>query len=259
MEMLTPAGATVAALLALRVSALVWTAPILSARVVPARVKSAIVVLLVLLIWPAAMAHGAGARMTAGAILGELMIGVMLGIGATLFIGAAESAGDMLAVQMGLSGANVVNPMSRTQLPVIGQFLGLFVTALILAGGGHLYIINALSTSVSLLPVGGPIDVQSGTMAAVGLGSTLLRLGLQFAAPVVASMMLGNVTLGVMARAVPQLNVLMVAFPVQIGIGLVMLATTLPLIARALTDWGDAYGVLSNGLMRALQLTAGGS
>jgi flagellar biosynthesis protein FliR len=52
---------------------------------------------------------------------------------------------------------------------------------------------------------------------------------------------------------------LMVAFPVQIGIGLVMLATTLPLIARALTDWGDAYGVLSNGLMRALQLPAGGS
>ena len=69
--------------------------------------------------------------------------------------------------------------------------------------------------------------------------------------------MMGNATLGILARTVPQLNVLMVAFPVQIALGLFVLAATLPLMATGFTAWPDTYGELAGGLLRTLSLEGG--
>jgi flagellar biosynthetic protein FliR len=253
-----PGGAAVTALLVLRLTGLVWIAPVFSGRVVPVSVKTAMVVVLTALMWPAAVSSSAGASITVATVLIELVVGLSLGLGAAIFVGAAESAGDMLAVQMGLSGANVVDPMSQTQLPVLGQFLGLFATALIVSMGGLLLMLGALADSVAVLPLGGPVNVQEGSMAVVQLGGTLLTLGLRFAAPVVAAMMMSNATLGVLARTVPQLNVLMVAFPVQIGVGLFVLAATLPLIATTLTSFPDAYYELSSSVLESFAAVAEG-
>lgn len=249
----SPEGASIAALLALRVTGLVWVAPVLSARSFPAGAKTALSVLLVLILWPTAMTQ-AGTPMSVSTVVSELLIGITLGLSAAVFIAAAESAGDMLAVQMGLSGANVLDPMSSTQLPVVGQFLGLFATAMILALGGHVLIIETLGASLGVLALGAPIDVAGGLVQVVELGSTLLWLGLRFASPVIAAMMIGNAALGILARTVPQMNLLMVAFPVQIGIGLFMLAVTLPMFASVFMDWPDAYGGLAGGVLDALSL-----
>lgn len=248
---LVPGGAAVAALLVFRLSALLWAAPLFSARTIPGRVRTALLVTLTLLLWPAAAA-GQGAAVNAATILSELGIGLMLGLGAAIFVGAAEAAGDMLAVQMGLSGANVVDPMSQTQLPVLGQLLGLLATTLLLASGGHLAILGALHRSLEVLPPGSRLDLGAGAMAAVALGGRLLELGLRLAAPVVAAMMVGNVALGILARTVPQLNILMVAFPVQIGLGLVVLALTLPAMAGAFSGWTQDYGSVAAALLDAL-------
>ncbi len=230
-----PHGAAIAALLLLRLTGLIWVAPLFSGQAIPNTIKAAVLVLLTALMWPAAAAASAAVapRVDAASVVTELCLGLTLGLGAAIFVAAAESAGDMLAVQMGLSGANVVDPMSRTQLPVLGHLMGLFATMLILATGGHLAILTALRGSLDVVPLGGAVDFRQGALAVVGLGTTLLSLGLQFAAPVVAAMMMSNAALGVLARTVPQLNVLMVAFPVQIGVGLFVLAATLPLIATA--------------------------
>ncbi len=253
-------GAVVAALLAFRLTGLIWIAPVFSSRGVPSPVKASLTVLLVVVMWPAALATApSGVRIEAPGILSELLVGLTIGMGAAIFVAAAESAGDMLAVQMGLSGANVLDPMSRTQLPVLGHFLGLFVTTLILASGGHLVILRALESSLASLPVGAPIDFTAGGFALARLGGTLLWLGLKFAAPVVAAMMIGNATLGILARTVPQLNVLVVAFPLQIGIGLFVLAATLPYVAAAFTDWGGRYRALTFGVLEHLVPGPGGS
>jgi flagellar biosynthetic protein FliR len=247
-------GAPVAALLTLRLTGLLWVAPLFSGRAIPGGVRTALLAALALLLWPAAIgAPGAeGASVTAATVLSELGIGLALGLGAAVFVGAAESAGDMLAVQMGLSGANVVDPMSQTQVPVLGQFLGLFTTALILSTGGHLVILGALHRSLEILPPGAPVAVREGALAVVALGGTLLELGLRLAAPVVGAMMVGNVALGILARTVPQLNVLMVAFPVQIALGLVVLAATLPAMAALFADWPGLYGAQALELLEAM-------
>lgn len=259
LEILTSVEVVGVALLAMRVTALVWSAPIFSSQVLPMHLKAAISVLLVVILRPAAvMSAPDDLTLSIGLVFSELAVGLTLGLAGAIFVGAAEAAGDMLAVQMGLSGANVVDPMTRTQLPVLGHFLGLFAITLILATGGHLIILKALATSFDIVPIGSTVDFAQGTLGVVRLGSQLLWLGLQFASPVVAAMMVGNVALGILARTVPQLNVLMMAFPLQIGIGLFVLAAALPMIATAFSGWGDQYSELTSGLLDGLANANGG-
>jgi flagellar biosynthetic protein FliR len=248
-------------LLLLRLTGLVWIAPLFSARVVPNRVKAALLALLCLLLWPFALASAdrlaAPAQLNAATALAELTVGLTLGLGAGLFVAAAESAGDIAAVQIGLSAANLFDPMSETQMPVIGQFLGLFATAIVLSSGGHAFLLGSLHRSLEVLPAGGTLDFSAGVGEVVQLGGTLLALGLRFAAPVVAAILLCNIALGVLARAVPQLNVLMAAFPLQIAVGLFVLAASLPLLALTLAGWPEAYDALSARLLE--RLAPGGS
>ncbi len=247
------------ALVSLRLTGVVMTAPMFSARLLPVRVRTAALVILTLAMLPAALAHAVPApRVTPATLVGEAIIGVILGLGAAIFVGAAESAGDFLAVQMGLSAGNVLDPLSNTQMPVVGQLLGLFVLALILAIGGHLVMLGALSRSFELLPAGARLDFASGLVGAVGMGTHLFLLGLRFAAPVVAAMMIGNAAMGITARAVPQLNILMVAFPVQIAIGLLVLTVTLPIIATFMSGWNEGYVDVVSGVLERLAFAGGG-
>lgn len=254
MTLFSNPGVAVAALLSVRLGALLLTAPAFSARAVPMQVRTALLALLTLLLWPTAAATGGAVQVTAPALLAEATIGLVLGLGAAVMVAAAEAAGDALAVQMGLSGANVVNPLTDTQMPVLGQMLGLTTITLLLASGGHLVLLEALAASLRTMPVGGPIVADGAAASVAGLGGTVFLLGLRFAAPVTAAMMVGNAALGVLARTVPQLNVLMVAFPLQIAVGLFALAVSLPLIATVLTGWDVLYVDLVSGLLQALAL-----
>lgn len=248
------------ALLSIRLTMVLVTAPMFSAKLLPMKIRTATLLILTAALLPAALAGVVDTpRVTAVTILGEGVIGVVLGLGAAIFVAAAESAGDMLAVQMGLSAGNVLDPLSNTQMPVIGQLLGLFVLALILAAGGHLVILGSLARSLELLPVGAPLNYEGGFLAAVSMMGRMFVLGLRFAAPVVAAMMIGNATMGIVARTVPQLNVLMVAFPVQIAIGLFVLAAALPMIATFFTGWPDGYVDLVSNVLEQLSLPRGGS
>lgn len=251
-------------LLSTRLSGLLLVAPVFSSRAVPMRVRTGILLLLTAVLLPSVLtaagtAGGGVPRVTAASLGAEVVLGVALGLGAAIFVAAAESAGDMLAVQMGLSGANVLNPLSGTQMPIVGQFLGLFVMALLLASGGHLAILEVLAASLRAFPLGGPLELQNGIMASVSILGSQFVLGLRFAAPVVAAMMIGNAALGVTAKAAPQLNVLMMAFPLQIGIGLFTLALSLSLIAGFFTDWPETYATLVSGVLESFLPPGGGS
>lgn len=254
MELFRGETAQVVALLSTRLTGLFLIAPVFSSKVVPMKVRAALLLLFTFLLLPPAMnALGAGGaastRVLPATLATEALLGICLGLGAALFIAAAESAGDQLAVQMGLSGANVLDPSTGTQMPVIGHFLGLFVLSLLLSTGGHLVIIDALAASLGAFPPGETVDLSSGLVATVKMLGVQFLLGLRFAAPVVAAMMIGNAALGIMAKTVPQLNVLMMAFPLHIGIGLVTLGLSLPLIASYFGEWPDHYtGVVSEAL-----------
>ncbi len=237
-----PGAGPMLALLGLRIAGLVLIAPVFSAKPLPPMLKAGLVVLLTVLLQPAARASAhPGAVLDLGTAFGETMIGFAIGLGAALFVGAAEAAGEMMAIQIGLSGASVMDPMTQQQGPALGQFMSFFAITLLLSLNGHLVMIDAIAASTRVMPLGAPLDLPGGARAMVASGAQLFALGLRFAAPVIAIVLIANAALAVLGRAAPQLNILSVAFPIQIGVGLVALAATIPVIAMFFNGFTGEY------------------
>lgn len=225
------------ALVGFRVSGLMLVAPVFSSRTVPAMLRAGIALLLTVLLVPVVPALPAE-LVASPSILGrEMLVGLGIGFGAALIIGGAELAGDMLAVQTGLSGAQALDPLTGQGTGVLGQLLSLTVLLLLLVSGGHLMMVEALAASYQLVPAGTPFDVQAGLLELVGMSTLLFSLGVQFASPIIAAVTVGYVALGVLARTSPQLNMLAVAFPLQIGLGLLILGGVLPMAVTFYADW----------------------
>lgn len=225
------------ALVGFRVAGLMLVAPLFASRTLPVPMRAAIALLLTVLIVPVLPELPAGTVAGPGMFAREMLVGFGIGFGAALLLGGTELAGDMLAVQTGLSGATALDPLTGFGTGVLGQLLSLTVLLLLLVTGGHLVMIEALAASYQLVPVGLEFDAQAGVMELVGMATIMFGIGVQFAAPIIAAVTVGYVALGVLARTSPQLNMLAVAFPLQIGLGLLILGGVLPMAATFYADW----------------------
>lgn len=252
-DLFAPGSAGMLALFGARVSGLMLIAPVFAARTVPVMVRTALIVLFTLLMAP--VARGtlvAPPVLSPTTFLSETMIGFAIGLGAALLVGAAESAGELLSIQIGLQGSAIVDPLSRQQSTAIGQFINLMAIALLLTSNGHLVMLDALAASLRHLPVGAPVQIEAGLSTMVSLGSTLFGLGLRFASPVIAVVLIANVALAVLGRAAPSLNIMATAFPVQILLGLTALMASIPFIGQWFMNWEQPYDVLLTRVMAAL-------
>lgn len=241
-DIFAPGSGTVAVLVALRLTGLMLIAPVFSAATVPMKWRTSLLVLLTIVVQPIAYANmRVIPEITPASAMGELIVGFGIGIGAALLVGAAQSAGELLAIQIGLSGASLLDPLTKQSSPVLANFLSLFAVTILLALNVHLGMIEALADSLRAVPVGSAMDLNAGLANLISLGGSLFLVGLRFAAPVIATVMVGNAALAVLSRATPQLNILSVAFPLQIGLGLFALGIALPYIANTLGNWPTAY------------------
>lgn len=237
-------------LLALRVGGMLLVAPVFSARNVPVKVRTTLLLLFTLLLSGPAVAAARSTlpalQVTPAAFLAESLVGFAVGFGAAVLVGAVETAGDLMSTSVGLSGASLLDPLSGASNTVLAQFTQLFAVTVLLSVGGHLVMLDALAESVRAVPVGaagaGAVDVRAGLAALTAGGAALFALGLKFAAPVVAAAMIGNVALAVLTRVAPALNVFTVAFPLQIGLGLVAAIAALAYLATWLAGWPAHLG-----------------
>jgi flagellar biosynthetic protein FliR len=252
-DLFAPGAPATLALFGARVSGLVLVAPVFSARPVPMKVKTSLVIVFSILMVPVAQSHLQRLPDVSPAnVVGETLIGFAIGLGAAIILGAAEACGELLSIQIGLSGSAIMDPLSQQQTTALGQLVHLFAISLVLALDGHLVMLDALAASLHRLPVGSPLDLAAGLYGFVSMGSTLFALGLQLAAPVVAVVMIANVALAVLSRAAPQLQILQLAFPIQIMVGLGTLVATLPFIASWFLGWEAAYDGMLTRAMTAL-------
>lgn len=253
MDLFAPSTAPILVLLGFRLGGLILVAPVFASRTIPMTLKAGLIVALTATIFPVAAASAeAGVRITPAVALTESLIGFALGFGVAVMIAAAEAMGDLLAVQIGISGAAALDPLTSSSVPVLGTFASLFAVALLLSVDGHIVMLQSLAESLSLLPIGQALDLRAGLVTMVGWGSTLFLLGLRFAAPVIATVLLANVAIAVLGRAAPSLNVLAVAFPIQIGIGLLVLAASLPLVGAFFAGWTTMYDGMLGQLLESL-------
>jgi flagellar biosynthetic protein FliR len=246
-----PGPAAAFALFATRLGGVVLLAPVYSARTVPVAVRTAIVVIVTAAMAPALVGQSTVA-VTPVTFASELLVGFAIGFAAALMVGAAEVAGDVLALQGGLSGAGTLDPLTGIQSQALGDFLKMVVVTLLLVAGGHILMLEALADSIVALPPGQPVAASDGLLTMARLGGTLFTTGIQLAAPVMAAVFVGNLAMGVLARTAPQIQVFMLAYPLQIVISIAVLMLSLPLLGVTMNGWSTQYRTTVVGLFEVL-------
>lgn len=249
-------------LVSTRLSVLLLMTPVLHAMPVPATVR-----LLTVLALSAALAMPlAGATADVHdlaelleAFLRELAIGATLGLGVLMAFAGFALAGRLIDVQVGFGMAQVFDPLTRTQLPVITSALGLAGVVFFFLVNGHHALLRGVAYSLERIPAGQPWSLQEAAGPVLHQAAGLFTLGFALAAPVVLCLLLVEFALGVLARSLPQANVFLLGIPVKIVAGLLVLS----LWASGMGDitsriYGDLYATWSSLLEPPPAATQGG-
>ena len=149
----------------------------------------------------------------------EMLIGVMLGFTLQLFFHLFSVAGQIIAVQAGLSFASMVDPANGVSVPVLAQMLLMLVTLLFLAMNGHLVAFEVMTESFTTLPVGSGLVVNH-FWEVVGRLGWVLGASLLLVLPAITALLVVNIAFGVMTRAAPQLNIFSIGFPLTLVLGM---------------------------------------
>lgn len=187
--------------------------------------------------------------------VGEVLVGLAMGLVVTTVLMAVYLAGQLIDVPMGFGMVNVMDPQTGGQVPVVAQLQFMVAILVFFLIDGHHSLFRALVHSFQMVPVGG--GVMSGEVAATALEAVrgMFSLGIRVALPVVGALFLTDVALGIVARAVPQINVFFVGFPLKVGLGLFLLAMVMQafvvFVAGAFGPGGEMSRLL-DAMIRAL-------
>jgi flagellar biosynthetic protein FliR len=242
-----------ALLLMFRTGAFLTTIPVFGHVSVPRIVRIWLILTLTVLMFPsAAVAADRMPSTTLGlmiVILSELVVGFLMGFTVVAFFSAVQFAGHLIGLEMGLAVANIFDPMSAGQISVIGEFYYLLSLLIFLLINGHHYALETLIRSFELVPLGGAVFEQDIGRFLTNLTAMVFTLAIKLSAPVVITLLIVNVVLGILSRTVPQMNVFIVGFPLSIGVGLAVIGISLPVfkmvIEKAILGLqGEMYTVL---------------
>ncbi|WP_366922981.1 flagellar type III secretion system protein FliR [Metallumcola ferriviriculae] len=221
-----------------RLSAFVVTAPFFSIKGIPSLVKIGLAVLLTVIIGPFVPMDIIPVSMLGLVFLiaKEVVVGLLLGFTAGLIFQAIKIGGELIDIQMGFAMASLFDPISNTRVTLIGQFQYYYAILLYLVLNGHHSLILAIVRSFQLVPLGSAM--LSGILAQhfISIFLGMFAVAFKIAAPVIAVLIISDISLGLVARTVPQLNVFMLGFPIKAALGMLVVALLLPLLAGIVTD-----------------------
>lgn len=176
----------------------------------------------------------------------QVLIGLVSGFIVQMVFGVVVFAGQGIAYSMGLGFASLVDPQSGQQIPVLAQFYVIVSTLVFFTLDGHLMLIRMLLDSFNTVPIAVDGLAQAEIWSVIAWSSRLFASGLLLALPVMASLLMVNVSFGVAARAAPQLHIFSVGFPVTLMLGLLLVWMTLPNLLEQFSGvMSDGYELLS--------------
>ncbi|MCS1280823.1 flagellar biosynthetic protein FliR, partial [Escherichia coli] len=217
----------------LRVLALISTAPILSERSVPKRVKLGLAMMITFAIAPSLPANDVPVFSFFALWLAvqQILIGVALGFTMQFAFAAVRTAGEIIGLQMGLSFATFVDPASHLNMPVLARIMDMLALLLFLTFNGHLWLISLLVDTFHTLPIGGEPLNSNAFLALTKAGSLIFLNGLMLALPLITLLLTLNLALGLLNRMAPQLSIFVIGFPLTLTVGISLMAALMPLIA----------------------------
>jgi flagellar biosynthesis protein FliR len=229
----------------LRISGIMLLAPFFSSQTIPIHIRAAFALVTSFVLAPSLPLQAVPAELNLGNMVmlfpGELLYGVLLGFAAVCVFAGFQFAGQIISFQLGFSLINVIDPQTEVESSVFSFFqnyLGLLFFLLI---NGHHWFLLAINKSFAILPVGGAHIEASLAEYLIRLTAELLVIGLRIAGPVIAVSIITDVVMGVIGRAAPQINILIVGMPLKTLVGFGCLSFSFYFLPRYL---GGVYSAL---------------
>lgn len=219
-----------------RVYAIMQTAPMLSSQSIPgiARVSLSLLTSVLIFSWISYPVPDTGLGY-AMVVIGEIFVGIIIGLYLNIIFSAFQTAGQFFSLQMGFGASQVFDPLAQIELPLMGQFFNQVAMLVFVAIGGfqrtfQVGVYGSFQAMRAVDLVGHQEDL------AAFLLSGLVRLfaqALVMSLPVVGTLFLVSISMGLLAKAAPQMNLLMLGFPINIGVAFLMIFLAMPLIIYA--------------------------
>ncbi|MCJ2018387.1 flagellar type III secretion system protein FliR [Methylobacterium sp. E-065] len=241
MNLLLPGIASASLITFARVGTLIMLMPGIGEQSVSPRLRLAFAVLTTLVLFPTVRpllggTEGLAGPRLIGLLFGETIVGLVLGLSVRMVLAALQTAGTIIAAQIGLSYAMTVDPSQGGQQVAIGNFLSLLGITLIFTTDLHHLAIEGLARSYDVLPPDGvPAFSDALTLATRALARGF-TLAMQISGPFIAFGILFNLGLGVLSRLMPQLQVFALAVPASVLVGVVILMGCLGVMMGVFLD-----------------------
>jgi len=240
----------------LRVGAIFMFLPIFNSRAIPVLFKLGFAMAVAFVLYPLLAAQVRPVFVTipelALAAACELMIGILIGLAVRTLFAGFQMAGQMAGYQMGMAIANVMDPATSAQVPILATFYNLVAILIFLSINAHIFMLRAMVESFQLVPLFGFGFDQAVMQQIIDLAGNTFVIALKIGAPVIVSLLLTSAALGLVARTIPQMNIFIVAMPLKIAIGLLFLGMSLPYMSEFLSRAFASIGQSVLLLMKAM-------
>ncbi len=231
----------------LRITALMASFPIFGIQSVPNHAKVLLSLVMGIVLFPSVKVSNAYfvGDLSSGFIwlaFREVLVGIILGSIARLYFMSINVAGQIMSTSLGLSAAQMFNPMMGSQSNTLEQFHVTLAMLLFLGFDGHHVLLTAIHESFRVIPMSFDMLKWEGVKTAAVMGTDILALGLRISAPIVVALFLTQVSMGVIGRVVPQINVLVTSLHLTIIIGLFVIFVTLPYFLEGVREMEKEMG-----------------
>jgi len=241
-----------------RISIVLFLLPFFGGDSIPKTVKAAIVLVMSAALWPklsfpGEMFPGTGTGIIL-MILGEVILGLILGLLVNFLFGAVQFGGQIIGFQMGFAMVNVVDPITGTSNAVTAHFLYMCTMLTFLVLNGHLALINAMGMSFEHIPPGGLLLNPEIATHIFKFSNLMFTLAINIAAPVMAALFLVDLALALIGRAAPQMHVLVLGFPIKISVGFFFLGFLFNIMSVYVGDFLQQLTLVYDGVMHIVSV-----
>ena len=221
-------------LILIRVSVIFVMFPFFSARVFPVLSKVGLALIISIILFPVLDVKMVKFPDTlpgmAQLILAELIIGMILGLSIQLFFEGVRIMGQWVGFQTGFAIVNILDPQSGIQVSILANFAYLVATVLFLIFNGHHIVLNAMRESFEIINVGSLSLNKHILKKIIHLSGDMFVIAIKIGAPAIAALLFTMVAFGLIVKFMPQMNIMIVAFPVKIVIGLIFFGVCLNIL-----------------------------
>lgn len=238
----------------LRISIILYLLPFFGGKSIPKTVKAALLLVLTFAVWP--QLSFPGSLMPASPwqmlvlVIGEVLIGLILGLMVRVLIAAVQTGGHIIGFQMGFAMVNVMDPITGVNEAVTAHFLYMCTMLTFLTLNGHLYLLKAIGQSFEFIPPGGLLLTPDMANLVFDFSKLMFTLAIKIAAPVLGAVLIVDLALALIGRAAPQMHILVVGMPIKITVGFLFLTFVFGILARYVADFIRGMDALFNNILR---------